>query len=148
MVFSTRSHTRRAYTILTVNQTTNNIEPGMVVRHVQPVRNVKITLRELDGAASRVYALTGMDLHWEPDTEKKRCAASGATGIRGRGGRAGLRHHRDRDAGWGPAFSSSLAIFASIIPWQVLKKSFAELHEMLLKTREKAKFANPRAVRR
>ena len=48
-----------------VNQTTNQIMPGMVVRHVEPIRDMKITLRDIGGTVEDVRSLTDGRVDWE-----------------------------------------------------------------------------------
>ncbi len=59
------SPSRNAYTILMINKTTNDLRPGIVVRHVEPVRDSKITLRKLPAGVRNVRSVTDAELNWE-----------------------------------------------------------------------------------
>lgn len=59
------SPSQHNYTVLLVNQTTNELPPGMVVRHVEPLPGVTIVLRDFGGRVREVRSLTGGDLKWE-----------------------------------------------------------------------------------
>lgn len=56
---------QNAYTLLMVNQTTNELHPGMVVRYVVPLCDIKITLREINGGVKDVRSLTSSKLEWK-----------------------------------------------------------------------------------
>ncbi len=58
-----------AYTILMLNKTTNDLRTGMVVRHVEPVMDSRITLRELRGGVRSVRSVTGRELEWEQNDD-------------------------------------------------------------------------------
>ena len=52
-----------AYTIILLNKTTN--QNDKVIRHVEPVRDTRITLRDLPGAVEDVRSLIGSELDWD-----------------------------------------------------------------------------------
>ena len=58
------SPSRRTYTVILVNQTTNDIWPGMVVRHVETLHDINLKLRGLDSAIVDVQSLTGGKIDW------------------------------------------------------------------------------------
>jgi hypothetical protein len=56
---------QRVYTILMVNKTSNELGPEVVVRHVEPLRDVGVTLHELPGAVRDVRSLAGGSVRWQ-----------------------------------------------------------------------------------
>ncbi len=61
------SASAQAYTVLMVNKTTNDITPGMVVRHVVPVRELTITLPDIGNTVKEVRSLRGSAVTWHTD---------------------------------------------------------------------------------
>ena len=57
------SESQQAFTVLMVNQTTNDLQPAMVVRYVETLRDVRIRLRGI-GRVKEVRSLTGADPEW------------------------------------------------------------------------------------
>ena len=53
------------YTILLVNQTTNDLRSGVVVRHVEPVIDGRVIIRPALGSVKDVASLIGAELDWK-----------------------------------------------------------------------------------
>jgi hypothetical protein len=59
------SPSRKAYTLLMVNKATNDISPGWVVRHVETLRDITITLPGIGPAVKNVRSLIGSNVTWK-----------------------------------------------------------------------------------
>jgi hypothetical protein len=59
------SPSRNAYTVLMVNHATNDLRPSIVVRHVEPLKDVAIRLRGVERGVREVRCLGGAEARWE-----------------------------------------------------------------------------------
>ena len=48
-----------------LNQTTGDLRPSIAVRHIEPVYNIKIILRDIPGGVKNIYSVTGNNLDWK-----------------------------------------------------------------------------------
>jgi len=56
-----------SYTLMLLNQTTNELHPGVVVRHVEPVHDIGVRVTELKGKVKNVVSIAGNKLEWKYD---------------------------------------------------------------------------------
>ena len=59
------SEAKKAYTVMLVNGTTNQLHPQVLVRHVEPVHDTRILIYDLPGDVKSVKSVTGEEVKWE-----------------------------------------------------------------------------------
>jgi len=68
------SPTRKAYVTILVNRATNDLSMGMIVRHVETMRDVALTIAGIGPTVTAVRSLAGAPVAWRSDGEA--CAVS------------------------------------------------------------------------